>query len=122
MEIQYNGLKLVKDGTIICENNREIHFILNEETRIIIQFKNDPKRKEQYLENIVDKNDNRILRLVFFNFNNKFGSGYNEPTLVGEIDDVEYYLHTAIYTIGDDNNLKVLNYNWFTKEIKNVNE
>jgi hypothetical protein len=49
MEIQYNGLKLVKDGTVICENNREIHFILDEGSCVIIQA--------------VYNSDNSILRI-----------------------------------------------------------
>ena len=118
MEIKVGQYDVLKDGTIISNENEPIDFVFIKEIGFTIRvfFKtelsiNDPKIQ-------AEKFDKVGALLTFYNFDNSIGIGNVEPMLVGAFNNRQLFLNYRVYSL--DKGGKSFHYTWLLgKEVEN---
>lgn len=118
MEIKVGDYEVLKDGTIIGNENESIDFILIKEIgfTIRISFKTDLMVQEPNIQ--VEKFDKAGGLLTFYNFNNSIGIGNIKPLVIGSFNNRQLLLNYRVYSL--DKGGKSFHYTWLLgKEVQN---
>lgn len=119
MEIKVGGYEVIKDGTIISNENDPIDFIFDSEVGFIIRmvFINDASTKEYKIN--VEPFEKKGGKLEFINFNSSLGIGNAKPAKIGKYKNRELFLNYRIYSLSKGG--KSFHYTWLLgKEASNV--
>lgn len=118
MEIKVGQFDVLKDGTIVGNENEPIDFIFIKEIGFTIRvfFRTDKTIKGPKIH--ADKFEKAGALLTFYNFNNSIGIGNVEPIVVGVFNTRQLLLNYRVYSL--DKGGKSFHYTWLLgKEVKN---
>lgn len=99
-------------GTVISLPNTPVIFhIQNLQFHFIFKETEDKAQKVE-----AEQENNNILKLLMYNFNNPLGTGNTEPLCVGTLSERELLLQYRIFALGDGTNSslgRTIHYTWY---------
>ncbi len=119
MDIRVGGYDVLKDGTIVCNENEPIDFIFDSSNdfTIRITFLNDSSVPDYKVN--AKPFGKKGGQLEFINFNNSLGLGNGKPAKIGKYRNRELYLSYRVYSLSKGG--KSFHYTWFLgKEVANA--
>ncbi len=106
MDITVNGLKVLRDGTLVVSSSHPISFKINGMTFVFVFIQDESGAKD-----VKQVRDGNTMTTHLINFNNSLGSGLKEPTEMATLGTGEkLFFSFAVHSIG--NTPKVFHYTW----------
>lgn len=106
---------LIEGGSIVLNQSNNVSFFFAD-LEIEIVFNNSEEKKQEVKAIPIG---GKKLQLQIFNFDNPLGTGPKMPMSIATLNTgEEIYLQYVIYSI---NEIKVIHYSWYTKNIINGN-
>ncbi len=117
MKIKTDIYDIYETGSIISINKKPIDFIF-EDLTFRFTFEDDTTKEQNKLiaENL--PNNQKGLKLIFFNFNETLGVGNTVPIPIGWIQNRDLFLNYRIYCLTPELD-KLIHFTWYLGEVRN---
>lgn len=101
--IKTETTKIIDSGSVISFNDEQIEIGFSvpgiENPRLLFSFNNDDEKDARVEFELIE--DNSVLLLKLFNFNNSLDRGNRAPIRIGTTNEKELYLNYRVNKIGD---------------------
>jgi hypothetical protein len=113
IEIKNGDYEVLSSGTIVGVFGQPIEFKIGS-LKFIFEFEDDSTKPNKTLVK-VPLGDTKMLKLVFYNFNNNLGVGNIQPLSIGTIGGKRLFLNYRVYFLSHDSG-KTIHYSFLLKK------